>query len=131
MNKKIIGSSAAAIVLAGALAFTPTVSDDGSMMNYENYNTEIKCEFYEKNNYTKSLKINVPDDLSIDIATLYVNTAEVDSTLIPTEAEFTSIPIVFEDKENLEIKLYRMGEEVGTARFIDGVLKTNAEAVSK
>lgn len=131
MNKKIIGSSAATIVLAGALAFTPTVSDDGSMMNYENYNTEIKCEFYEKNNYTKSLKINVPDDLSIDIATLYVNTAEVDSTLIPTEAEFTSIPIVFEDKENLEIKLYRMGEEVGTARFIDGILKTNAEAVSK
>ena len=53
----------------------------------------------------------------------------MDTALIPTQPSFFSIPIVFEKLENLEIKLYRMGEQVGSARFIDGILKTNAKAV--
>ena len=97
--------------------------------NYEDYTLEIPYSFKDGSDRTKTLIIDVPDELSIDIATLYVNDAEVATALLPTDAKFTSIPVVFEDLENLEIKLYRMGEEIGTARFINGILLTNAKAV--
>lgn len=97
--------------------------------NYEDYTLEIPYSFKDGSDRTKTLIIDVPDELSIDIATLYVNDAEVATALLPTDAKFTSIPVVFENLENLEIKLYRMGEEIGSARFINGILLTNAKAV--
>lgn len=97
--------------------------------SYEDYTLEIPYSFKDGSDRTKTLIIDVPDELSVDIVTLYVNDAEVATALLPTDAKFTTIPVVFEDLENLEIKLYRMGEEIGSARFINGILLTNAKAV--
>ena len=108
---------------------TKTEHIEASLLSYEDYVTEIGYTLDGNNKHSKRLIIDVPDELSIDIAVLYVNDVEVDTALIPTQPSFFSIPIVFEKLENLEIKLYRMGEQVGSARFIDGILKTNAKAV--
>ncbi len=96
---------------------------------YEDYTNEIGYSFTSESERSKTLVIDVPDFLSADIATMYVNGAEVGTTLLPTQARFTTIPVVFEDLSNIEIKLYRMGEEIGNAHFINGILKTNAKAV--
>lgn len=96
---------------------------------YKDYTLEIGYSFLSTSERSKTLIIDVPDVLSADIATMYVNGAEVSTTLIPTEAKFTTIPVVFEDLSNIEIKLYRMGEEIGTAYFIDKRLMTNAKVV--
>lgn len=96
--------------------------------SYEDYTLEIPYSFKEGDR-SKTLIIDVPAELSVDIATLYVNDAEVATALIPTFSKFTTIPVVFENLENLEIKLFRMGEEIGSARFINGILLTNAKAV--
>ena len=108
---------------------TKTEHIEASLPSYEDYVTEIGYTLDGDNKHSERLIIDVPDELSIDIAVLYVNDVEVDTALIPTQPSFFSIPIVFEKLENLEIKLYRMGEQVGSARFIDGILKTNAKAV--
>ena len=96
---------------------------------YEDYTTEIGYSFTNESKRSKTLVIDVPDFLLADIATMYVNKAEVGTTLLPNQARFTTLPVVFEDLSNIEIKLYRMGEEIGNAYFIDGILKTNAKAV--
>lgn len=96
---------------------------------YKDYTIEIGYSFTNENKRSKTLVIDVPDYLSADIATMYVNKAEVGTTLLPNQASFTTLPVVFEDLSNIEIKLYRMGKEIGNAYFIDGILKTNAKAV--
>ncbi len=96
---------------------------------YEDYTTEIGYSFTHENDRAKTITIDVPEYLSADIVTMYVNGAEVSTVLLPGNPNFTTIPVVFEDLSNIEFKLYRMGEEIGTARFIDDILKTNAKAV--
>lgn len=136
MKKRVIGSGVTAAVIATTMALTPHVGVDRLNTNtaiissdLENYTTEIGYALNGDDKHSRKLIIDVPEELSIDIAVLYVNDVEVDTALIPTQPQFVSIPIVFDKLENLEIKLYRMGEEVGTARFIDGILKTDAKAV--
>ena len=96
---------------------------------YEDYTTEIGYSFTQASERSKTITIDVPEYLSADIVTMYVNGAEVNTVLLPGNPNFTTIPVVFEDLSNIEFKLYRMGEEIGSARFIDDILKTNAKAV--
>lgn len=65
------------------------------------------------------MTLDVPDELSADIAELYLNGAEVDKMLLPN-GSIKAIPLVFSDTDNLSIKLYRLGEQVGTVEFKDG-----------
>ncbi|MBQ8588349.1 MAG: hypothetical protein IJ454_03050 [Clostridia bacterium] len=96
---------------------------------YEDYTTEIGYSFTQASERSKTITIDVPEYLSADIVTMYVNGAEVNTVLLPGNPNFTTIPVVFEDLSNIEFKLYRMGEEIGSAKFIDDILKTNAKAV--
>lgn len=94
---------------------------------YEDYTTEIGYSFTYESERIKTITIDVPEYLSADIVTMYVNGAEVNTVLLPGNPNFTTIPVVFEDLSNIEFKLYRMGEEIGSARFIGDILKTNAK----
>lgn len=107
-----IAGGAAAAVAAAALIM-------GSSGGTE---IELTYEITQKNEYVTEMRIEAPDELSADIAELDLNGAEVDKTLLP-DGKFESAPIVFSDLSNLEIKLYRLGEQVGTARFEDGALR--------
>ena len=106
MNKKqgIIGGTAAAC--AAALIMTMS----GGQV------AEIDYEIIPQNEYVYTMTIDVPDELNVDIVELLLNDTEVDKVCLP-ENSFASVPLVFENLENLELKLYRRGRCVGTAEF--------------
>lgn len=88
----------------------------------------IDYNIYSKNEYVTVMEIDAPEEASIDIAVLYLNGEEVGKTLLP-DGKFESIPIVFEDLSRLEVKLYRTGKCVGTAKFVDETLSAGVKGV--
>lgn len=120
MNKKqkIARGAVAAVVATGAVMLA---LGGGETVNLD-YN------IYSDNEYTSIMEIDVPKEASIDIVELYLNGEEVDKTLLP-DGEFESIPMMFEDLSRLNFKLYRRGEQVGTAKFEDDKLIANIKGV--
>ncbi len=106
---KTIGGVSGGIAAAAAAVALVMTSTGGS-------SAEIKYEIIQKNEYVTEMRIDVPEELSADIAELDVNGAEVCKTLLP-DGKFESAPIVFSALDNLEIKLYRLGKEIGKASF--------------
>lgn len=114
-KKKLVGGiagSAAAVAAATALIMTTPGGRE----------VEFTYEITDKNEYVTEMRIDAPEELSVDIVELNLNGTFVDKTLLP-DGKLTSAPIVFEDLSNLDIKLYRLGTVIGTAKFEDGMLK--------
>ena len=107
-------SAIAAAAATTALIVTNTAT------NTKTY--DIGYDINPINEYVSEMSLDVPDELSIDIVELDVNGAEADKALLPNE-NLTAIPLVFTDLNNLEIKLYKRGEKIGTAKFEDNKLK--------
>lgn len=107
-------SAIAAAAATTALIVTNTAT------NTKTY--DIGYDINPINEYVSEMSLDVPDELSIDIVELDVNGAEADKALLPNE-NLTAIPLVFTDLNNLEIKLYKRGERIGTAKFEDNKLK--------
>lgn len=80
--------------------------------------TEEKLDYniYVVSPYVSEIEIEEPKGESIDKIELYCNGEFVDNALLP-EGTIQSIPLVFTDLENLEIKLYKQGKSAGTASF--------------
>lgn len=107
---KAIGGAVAAAAAATALIATNPAADKEVNINYD---------IHPVNEYVSEMTLDVPDELLADIAELYLNGAEVDKMLLPN-GSIKAIPLVFSDTDNLSIKLYRLGEQVGTVEFKDG-----------
>ena len=107
---KAIGGAVAAAAAATALIATNPAADKEVNINYD---------IHPINEYVSEMTLDVPDELSAYIAELYLNGAEVDKMLLPN-GSIKAIPLVFSDTDNLSIKLYRLGEQIGTVEFKDG-----------
>lgn len=107
---KAIGGAVAAAAAATALIATNPAADKEVNINYD---------IHPINEYVSEMTLDVPDELSADIAELYLNGTEVDKMLLPN-GSIKAIPLVFSDTDNLTIKLYRLGEQIGTVEFKDG-----------
>ncbi len=81
-----------------------------------NNQTELQYNISNVNEYVVEMKIEEPKEENIDLIELYCNDNFVDNTILPDGA-FRSIPLVFTDLENLEIKCYSKGKEKGIASF--------------
>ena len=112
-TKTTIGAIAAAAVTTALIA-TNTAT------NTKTY--DIGYDINPINEYVSEMSLDVPDELSIDIVELDVNGAEADKALLPNE-NLKAIPLVFTDLNNLEIKLYKRGNQIGTAKFENERLK--------
>lgn len=110
IKKKITGKKAAsgvvAVFAAATLAFFGL-----------NGNTAIETK-YEiiKGDKVAELVIYPPEDVGVDIVELYCNESLVTKTLLP-EGRLKSIPLVFSDLKNLELKLYKRGKVEGIGKF--------------
>ena len=107
---KAIGGAVAAAAAATALIATNPAADKEVNINYD---------IHPINEYVSEMTLSLPAALSADIAELYLNGAEVDKMLLPN-GSIKAIPLVFSDTDNLSIKLYRLGEQIGTVEFKDG-----------
>lgn len=107
---KAICGAVAATAAATALIATNPAADKEVNINYD---------IHPINEYVSEMTLSLPAALSADIAELYLNGAEVDKMLLPN-GSIKAIPLVFSDTDNLSIKLYRLGEQVGTVEFKDG-----------
>ena len=112
-TKTTIGAIAAAAVTTALIATNTTT-------NTKTY--DIGYDINPINEYVSEMSLDVPDELSIDIVELDVNGAEADKALLPNE-NLKAIPLVFTDLNNLEIKLYKRGNQIGTAKFENERLK--------
>ena len=95
--------------------------------DYSAYKTEIQYKFETPSDYAKTIIITIPDNLSIDIVDMMFKDSLVCSGIMPSENQFTSIPLIFDNLENISFKLHRVGNVVGEAIFINGKLMTNVE----
>lgn len=107
---KAIGGAVAAAAAATALIATNPAADKEVNINYD---------IHPINEHVSEMTLSLPAALSADIAELYLNGAEVDKMLLPN-GSIKAIPLVFSDTDNLSIKLYRLGEQIGTVEFKDG-----------
>lgn len=112
-TKTTIGAIAAAAATTALIATNTTT-------NTKTY--DIGYDINPINEYVSEMSLDVPDELSIDIVELDVNGAEADKALLPNE-NLKAIPLVFTDLNNLEIKLYKRGNQIGTAKFENKRLK--------
>ena len=115
--KKKTKTTIGAIVAAAA---TTALIATNTATNTKTY--DIGYDINPINEYVSEMSLDVPDELSVDIVELDVNGAEADKALLPNE-NLKAIPLVFTDLNNLEIKLYKRGEKIGTAKFEDNKLK--------
>lgn len=115
IKKKITGKKAAAGVVAVFAA--ATLAFFGL-----NGNTAIETK-YEiiKGDKVAELVIYPPEDVGVDIVELYCNESLVTKTLLP-EGRLKSIPLVFSDLKNLELRLYKRGKVEGIGKFDEGKL---------
>ncbi len=117
-KKKAAGIAGGAAAVAAAVALIATTPGSKDV--------ELSYDIFSMSEYVTVMKIDAPEETGADIAELCVNGEVVDKTLLPN-GEFKSIPLVFEDLSRLEIRLYSIGQRVGTARFEGETL--NAEVL--
>ena len=65
-----------------------------------------------------TMSVYPPEELSVDIVELYCNNNFVTRALLPN-GKLTSIPFVFTNLSNLEIRLFKLTECVGIGNFKD------------
>lgn len=109
MNKKTkkgIGVSVASIFVAATLALFGISGENVSEVNYT---------IEEKGNIAE-MTVDVPEEMSADIVELLCNGETVTKALMPS-GKLMTIPLVFSNLDNLELRLYKRGEVVGVGKF--------------
>lgn len=106
-NKKKAASGG----LIAAAALTAVIMQNTSIVTFE-----MPYSITSVNEYVNQMSVEIPDEAKVDIIKLMVNGQEVDKTCLPQNT-FVSSPIVFKGVDNLEIKMYRRGKEVGTVKY--------------
>ena len=61
---------------------------------------EIPYDVYVNSQYVSEMKIDIPQEESVDLVEMYVNDSYVDNALMP-DGTFKSIPLVFTYHNNL------------------------------
>lgn len=107
-NKKKTGAvtGIAAIFTATLLAFFGTGGETVLEVDYSLTKNETVCE----------LSVYPPDEAEADIIELYVGESLVTKALLPS-GKLKSIPFVFSDLNNLELRLYKYGNVIGIGKF--------------
>lgn len=77
---------------------------------------EIPYDVYVNSQYVSEMKIDIPQEESVDLVEMYVNDSYVDNALMP-DGTFKSIPLVFTNHNNLTFKMYKQGNVCGTGSF--------------
>lgn len=77
-------------------------------VNYSIVTGESVCE----------MSVDMPENISADIVSLYCNDGLVTKTVLPN-GTLKSVPIVFSDLENLELRFYKLNELIGIGKFKD------------
>ena len=103
-KKVVIGITS--VVASAALALFGLSGQDA---------VEVKYDLVQVDNATE-LKIYPDEDVSVDIVELYCNDSVVTKALFPTQT-LKSIPFVFSDLTNLELRLYKKGDVIGVGSF--------------
>lgn len=70
----------------------------------------------EEGSMVTSMLVQPPEELSSDVIELYCNDELVTKAVLPN-GKLTSIPFIFTNLENLEIRFYKEGEVVGIGNF--------------
>lgn len=82
--------------------------------------TEIEYKLVEGDKVTE-LSITPPEDAKVDIAELYCNESLVTKTALP-DGKLKSLPLIFSDLDNLELRFYKLGEFAGVGTFKENKL---------
>lgn len=98
---------------AGGTAAVAAVAAAAVILN--NAAVEIPYEI-EKSEYSAYMTLDVPEDISADIVELYANNQLVCRSLLPG-GRLETVPIVYSGLENLSLKLYERGNQIGEAEF--------------
>lgn len=114
MNKKktTITASVAAVFCAATLALFGISGDKTVYVDYDINQTDIKAE----------MSLYLPEDFNADIAELLCNDMSVTKAVLPNDS-LATIPFIFTDLNNLEIRFYRIGEVIGVGKFENGRIK--------
>ena len=100
-----------AVFAAATLAFFGISGNTVIQVDYELKTSDNVAEMY----------VHPPEELSVDIVELYCNGEEVTKTVLPNGA-LKSIPFVFTDLHNLELRFYKLSECIGVGNFKDDKL---------
>lgn len=111
-KKKTLTASVAAVFCAATLALFGISGEKTIYVDYELSQSDTKAE----------LSLTMPDEFDAGIAELLCNDMSVTKALLPDNSLVT-IPFIFSDLNNLEIRFYRLGEVVGVGAFDDGRIK--------
>lgn len=95
----------AAIIAAGTLVGTLTP-----------HKVEVPYEMNVTSQYITEMTFNIPQEENVDLVEMYVNESYVDNTLMPN-GSFKSIPLVFNNLDNVTFKMYKQGDQIGTGEF--------------
>ena len=114
MNKKktTITASVAAVFCAATLALFGISGDKTIYVDYDINQTDIKAE----------MSLYLPEGFDADIAELLCNDMSVTKAVLPND-NLVTIPFIFTDFNNLEVRFYRIGEVIGVGKFEDGRIK--------
>lgn len=109
-TKKITGKKAVTGIVATVVSATLMLfglnAEDAIEVKYDLVHTDAVTE----------LKVYPDEDASVDIVELYCNGSVVTKALLPTET-LKSIPFVFSDLTNLELRFYKKGDVIGVGSF--------------
>lgn len=111
MSKKTkagAAGGAVAIFLAGVLALFGISGETIVEVGYELSKSETVYE----------MSLSLPEDAEADIVELYVSGNLVTKALMPN-GTLKSIPFVFSDLENVELRVYKLGKVIGVGNFKD------------
>lgn len=81
---------------------------------------EVDYAIHENGNVAE-MTVDVPEEMEVDIVELLCNDSSVTKTLLPG-GKLKTIPFIFSNLENLEIRFYKLSEVVGVGRFKDDKL---------
>lgn len=112
MNKRKKSTTKKAVTGIAAVLVSATLALFG--LNGQDA-TEVKYDLIQVDNATE-LKVYPDEDTSVDIVELYCNGVIVTKALLPSET-LKSIPLVFSDLTNLELRLYKEGDVIGVGSF--------------
>lgn len=108
-NKKKKGAAAGVAALFTAAMVMFGISGEKAVeVNYSIVTGESVCE----------MSVEMPEDVGVDIVSLYCNDGLVTKTVLPN-GTLKSIPIIFSDLENLELRFYKLNELIGIGKFKD------------
>lgn len=107
-SKKITALSSgvgAAVIAAGTLVSVLTP-----------HKIEVPYDMNVTSQYITELSFTIPQEENVDLVEMYVNESYVDNALMPN-GTFQSIPLVFNNLDNVTFKMYKQGDQIGSGEF--------------